>query len=1076
MKTKTFDSHNRRPRVRSERAYVWNKARAVGVALFSLLANLTRAQDWQFVFDANGNLSSQAAEVVGPPQITRQPQHRIVSPGEAASFSLVAADTRALTYQWQFKGASIGGATNDSVVVQNSGTINEGEYRVVLTNPSGSVTSAPAILWIDTDADGQADAWERLYFSNLNQNATADVDGDGVSNVAEFLDNTNPTNRLSARFALTVLTVGNGLVQTNPKGANFTNGQSVTLTATPSGTNLFYGWSGSTPSTNNPLLITIASNTMVRAHFQFLPLDIVWTNTLGGDWHSATNWSPNQVPGAVDNAIIPITATVTVNSPAECLSLTLGSVSGTPTLTGSGTLMVHDNLLWTLGSMSGSGRTILNTNATANIPATVLLSSRTLENRGTIFVYNTGGLNVMSGGVFTNCAEAVFHVVNEAPSLGGGLANGRFDNAGRFEKSSGLGALIVNPGLGFNNFGTVDIQSGLMLCEGGFTNAGGVNLSSGTILRLAGGGSATGSFAASGGALVEWTRGTFAMKPGTRFEGQGLYRINGGALLADAQVDFNHLELRSGTLGGTGTWTVTNGMNWTGGTMSGSGRTLISTKATLDAALPSGGSLNGWTLENGGTVLWTGAGNIGFVSAAITNRNGAVFHAQADGGMTFVSGVNRFDNAGTFRKSVTTGTLEIVDFTRSGSFNNYGTIEIRTGTLQSGVSLTNDGLIRLSSSTTNRMGGGGSATGAIETPNTAMVEWTGGTFTLNPGAQLSGAGLYRLNGISAIVVGNEDLAVENLDLVNGSSTWSGSGTLVIQRAMRWTGGTMAGTGRTLIGPKATMSIANLNGVGLQRILDNAGTVDWTGPGLIGLLNGAITNRAGAVFEVSHDGRFAFSGGTCRFDNAGTFRKLAGRGTAVIDAGIPLNNTGTVDLRSGILAANGGFSSSPTSLLRLGLGGVVPGDGHAQLRLTGPIQLAGGLEVELLPGYSPQMNDSFLVVSAGSRSGAFDGFLYPSDLVTMQASNTPNSVVVVVKEVLSGGKSPELLPPSVVGNNLLLTWTSRSNITYRVEFAPSLSQPISWIQVPGDVLAISNTASRLELLTSSNRFYRVRVLP
>ena len=476
-----------------------------GSGAFSSLGKSTRAHDWQFVFDANGNLSSQAAEVIGPPQITRQPQHRIVTPGEAASFSLVAADTRALTYQWQFNSTNISSATNDSVVVPNAGTINEGEYRVVLTNPSGSVTSAPAMLWIDSDADGQPDSWERLHFSNLNQNATADFDGDGVSNANEFFDNTDRKNRLSARFTLTVLTDGNGLVETDPKGATFTNGQSVMLTAAPSGTNLFYGWSGSNPSTNNPLLITIASNTTVRAHFQFLPLDIVWTNTAGGDWHSATNWSPQQVPGALDNAIIPITATVTVNSPAECLGLTLGSESGHPTLTGSGTLMVHGNLLWTLGTMSGSGRTILNTNVTANIPATVTLSARTLENRGTIFVYNTGGLNVMSGGVFTNCAGAVFHVLNENPSLGGGLANGRFDNAGGFVKSFGLGTLIVNPGLGFNNFGTVDIQLGLLLCEGGFANAGAVNISSSTTLRLAGGGSATGSFAASGGALVEWT-------------------------------------------------------------------------------------------------------------------------------------------------------------------------------------------------------------------------------------------------------------------------------------------------------------------------------------------------------------------------------------------------------------------------------------------------------------------------------------------------------------------------------------------------------------------------------------------
>lgn len=1049
---------------------------AIQVFLSANLANSAKAQEWQLEFDRNGNFFAQRAAVMAAPEIKGQPHSRIVSPGESASFSVVVMDARALSYQWQFNGADISGATGDAVVLQNVGPGHEGEYRVVLTNPSGSVTSAPAALWIDSDADGQPDSWERLYFSNLNQNATADFDGDGVSNVNEFLGNTNPTNRLSARFELTLLAVGDGLVETNPNGASYTNGQSVAVTATPSGTNLFYGWSGSYPSTNNPLLITIASNTLVRAHFQFLPLDIVWTNNGGGDWHSAANWSPPQVPGPLDNAIIPITATVTVNSPAECLGLTLGSVSGSPTLAGSGALMVNDTLLWTLGTMSGSGRTILNTNATANIPATATLLGRTLENRGTMFVYNAGGFSVLGGGVITNCAGAAVHVVNENPSLGGGLANGRFDNAGSFEKSSGLGTLIVNPGLGFNNFGTVDIQEGLMLCEGGFTNAGTVNISSSTILRLAGGGSATGSFTAAGGALVEWTKGTFVMNPGTRFEGVGLYRINAGTLLADLDVDLNQLELRSGTLGGSGTLSITNRMDWTGGGMNGVGRTVIASGATLHAALPSGGSLNGRVLDNRGTIVWSGSGNIGFVNAVITNLPGGLFLAQGDGGMTFVSGVNRFDNAGTFRKSIRGGTLEVVDFTRSGSFNNFGSLEIQAGTFLGNAAFTNSGRVQLSSDTTCRLASGGSASGMFETPATGLMEWTGGTFTLNPGAQLGGAGQYRLNGISATVVGNGDVAVEKFDLVNGSSTWSGSGSLIILNAMRWTGGTMGGTGRTLIAPNATLSLANANGVGLQRFLENAGAVAWTGPGLIGLLSGTITNRAGGVIEVSHDGRLAFSGGSCRFDNAGTFRKLGGLGTAVIDAGIPFNNTGTVDLRSGILAANGGYLSSGNSLLRLGIGGTTPGEGHAQLRVPGALNVAGGLEAEILPGFLPQLSQSFVVVSAGSRTGSFERFLYPSNSITLQLSNTPNAVVVLVKEGPVTVPSPELLQPIVLGNNVLLTWTSRSNLAYRLEFVTDLRPPISWNAVPGDVLATSNAASKLEILSSSNRFYRVRPLP
>jgi hypothetical protein len=51
----------------------------------------------------------------------------------------------------------------------------------------------------------------------------------------------------------------------------------------------------------------------------------------------------------------------------------------------------------------------------------------------------------------------------------------------------------------------------------------------------------------------------------------------------------------------------------------------------------------------------------------------------------------------------------------------------------------------------------------------------------------------------------------------------------------------------------------------------------------------------------------------------------------------------------------------------------------------------------------------------------------------------------------------------------------SNTTYRVEFNPDLT-PSNWAALPGDVIGVSNTASKLDPLTPSNRLYRVRVVP
>ncbi len=85
------------------------------------------------------------------------------------------------------------------------------------------------------------------------------------------------------------------------------------------------------------------------------------------------------------------------------------------------------------------------------------------------------------------------------------------------------------------------------------------------------------------------------------------------------------------------------------------------------------------------------------------------------------------------------------------------------------------------------------------------------------------------------------------------------------------------------------------------VLENGGTVLWTGAGGFYLSNAVITNRAGALFQAANAASLAFNGGVSRFDNAGTFRKTAG-GTTTVNSGVAFNNYNTVDIRTGILAA------------------------------------------------------------------------------------------------------------------------------------------------------------------------------
>ena len=68
-----------------------------------------------------------------------------------------------------------------------------------------------------------------------------------------------------------------------------------------------------------------------------------------------------------------------------------------------------------------------------------------------------------------------------------------------------------------------------------------------------------------------------------------------------------------------------------------------------------------------------------------------------------------------------------------------------------------------------------------------------------------------------------------------------------------------------------------------------------------------------------------------------------------------------------------------------------------------------------------------------------------------------------------------MTPELLGPNARLTWTATSNVTYRLQFNPDASST-NWTAIPGDVTTLSNTASKLDALTSSNRLYRVRILP
>ena len=233
---------------------------------FSVIA-ATQAQVMLNTYDASGNIAQRTSSAISPPQIIGQPQLQIVIPGEIASFSVLLADSSGCAYQWLFNGTNLPGQTSDALLILNTATSNQGPYSVVVTNNSGSVTSSVAQLYIDSNGNGLPDLWEMANFGNLNQNAAGDADGDGISNLQEFFDGTNPNSNVSARPRLNVLTDGGGLVAVNPFKLSYDPTDTVTLTATPFAPNSFIGWAGDANTPGNPLALLMNSSKTVQARF-----------------------------------------------------------------------------------------------------------------------------------------------------------------------------------------------------------------------------------------------------------------------------------------------------------------------------------------------------------------------------------------------------------------------------------------------------------------------------------------------------------------------------------------------------------------------------------------------------------------------------------------------------------------------------------------------------------------------------------------------------------------------------------------------------------------------------------------
>ena len=773
---------------------------------------------------------------------------------------------------------------------------------------------------------------------------------------------------------------------------------------------------------------------------------ILWVTNANGSWQNGSNWISGAPPTANQIAVIDVPQSITVTYSsgtsvikglqcAEALVLSGGSLAingdatidgaltlSAATLDGTGTLTVAGAMNWTGGAMSGTGRTVIAPTASLGISGANNKSLfRVLENHSPSASWTNGHI-LFANGTFNNDSDGTFTAALATNlSFSNQFGTNAVLNAGTFIQN-GPGTVTV--GVSFNNTGTVNVQTGTLQIQNTGVNSGEFEVDPGTTLNFAGT-----TFAHDAASAVT-NHGTLGLGGGTNtlagaLTSDGVLNITGTANLNADHLLSGTVNL-TGTLGGSGNTTIAGPLNWTNGTMSGTGRTVIAPTAILSLSGAGNKSLFRVLENHSPSASWTD-GHILFANGTFHNESDGTFTATLATNLSFSNqfGTNLFRNAGAFlRNGAGTVTIGV-------PFNNTGTVNVQTGTLQIQNTGVNSGEFEVDPGATLNFAGSTFAHDAASAvTNHGTLGLGGGTNTL--------AGALTSDGILNIT-GTANLNADHLlsGTVNLSGTIGGSGITTVTGPMNWTGGAMSGTGTTVISPTASLTMSGGGNKSLFRVLENhSPSANWT-DGHILFGNGTFNNESDGTFTVALATNLSFSNqfGTNLFRNDGAFLQ---NGAGTVTVGIPFTNSdavmlqdgtlqvigsftqsnGSTDLAGGSITKTGGFmqinggtiglgadtpSGTITGNVTLGdagastvprpgaagtmtvtgtytqnagtldieLGGTSPGGEYDQLIVGGNAALGGVLQLTLLNGFVPTVGQQFQVLaSTGVVSGAF----------------------------------------------------------------------------------------------------------
>lgn len=215
--------------------------------------------------------------------------------------------------------------------------------------------------------------------------------------------------------------------------------------------------------------------------------------------------------------------------------------------------------------------------------------------------------------------------------------------------------------------------------------------------------------------------------------------------------------------------------------------------------------------------------------------------------------------------------------------------------------------------------------------------------------------LYRLD-LSGGTLTTSGMLIQKLNLSGGALT-GGALALATNGVFNWSGGTISGACVIPAGATVNVSGATAKTLGAGTVLDNSGTINWAGPGVIynyGYNAGdraTINNQSNAVFNLTTDGQvFAHDYNESMFYNLTGAQLIKSGGTnAAAFNNFVLFNSGELRVDSGAILFDGTCTFSPGTTLA-GAGAVrllgasaiqCPVPGTANLRLEAGNLTASG---------------------------------------------------------------------------------------------------------------------------------------